>query len=69
MRTAAPKAASGDLRTGIWICYTTKDRGFVVLFARIQTRVETIQIAADRSFFAVLTLSRHVNTVGSGVRE
>ena len=69
MRMAAPKAGSGGLRTGIWICYTTKGRGLVVLLTGVQARIETIQIAAHRCFFAVLTLSRDVNTVGSGVRE
>jgi hypothetical protein len=61
-----------SLRTGIWICYTPKIRGFVVmLFARVEARIETIEIAAHRSFFAVLTLSRYVNriTVGAGVRQ
>jgi len=59
------------LRTGIWICYTMKIRGFVVLLTRVQARIETIQIAAHRSFFAVLTLSRDVNgsIVGAGVRK
>jgi hypothetical protein len=60
-----------NLRTGIWICYTPKIRGFVVLFARVEARIETIEIAAHRSFFAVLTLSRYVNRItgGAGVRQ
>jgi hypothetical protein len=48
-----------------------KIRGFVVLLARVQARIETIPEAAHRSFFAVLTLSRDVNgsIVGAGVRK
>jgi hypothetical protein len=65
------EVAYRSLRTGIWICHTPKIRGFVVLFARVEARIETIEITAHRSFFAVLTLSRYVNriTVGAGVRQ
>ena len=71
-RVASPsilRHAYRSLRTGIWICYTPKIRGFVVLFARVEARIETIEIAAHRSFFAVLTLSRYVNrsTVSVGI--
>jgi hypothetical protein len=55
----------------IWICHTPKICGFVVLLARVEARIETIEIAVYGSFFAVLTLSRYVNssTVGAGVRQ
>ena len=40
-----------------------------MLLTRVQARIETIQTATHRSFFAVLTLSRDVNgsIVGAGV--
>jgi signal transduction histidine kinase len=59
------------LRTGIWICYTPKISGFVVLFARVEVRIEAIEIAAHGSFFAVLSLSRYVNRsiVGASVHQ
>jgi hypothetical protein len=69
------KDTQGDLRTVIWICYAPNIRGFVMLFARVQARIEAIEIAAHRSFFAVFTLSRYVSrrilrsTVGACVRH
>jgi hypothetical protein len=57
------------LRAGIWICYTLEIGGFVAFLARFQTRIETIEIAAYGSFFAVLAFARYVNrgTVSMGI--
>jgi hypothetical protein len=47
------KLSSRDLRTRIWICYTPKICGFVVLLARIEARIETIEIAVMLTFQAL----------------
>jgi hypothetical protein len=62
---------STRLRAGIWICYALEIGGFITFLARVQTRKETIQIAAYGSFFAVLTSAGYVNrsTVSMGVRQ
>ena len=49
------------LRAGIWIWDASRVRGFVTLLARVEARIETIEIAAHRSLFAVLTLSRYIH--------
>ena len=53
--------AYAGLRTGTWICYTPNIRGFVVLLARVEARIEAIEIAAHHSLFAVLTFSGYVD--------
>jgi hypothetical protein len=62
---------STRLRAGIWICYALEIGGFITFLARVQTRVETIQITADGSFFAILSFASYVNrnTVSMGVRQ
>jgi hypothetical protein len=65
------KLSCGRLRAGIWICYALELGELVAFLARVQTRIETIEIALHDTFFAVLTLARYVNssTVSVGVRQ
>ena len=47
---------NGGLRTVIWIRYTPKIYGFVVLLARIGARIKTIEIPTHRSLLRYLAL-------------